>query len=87
MLEALLGGDVAWKQDPDFGYWIVDVDNPASAALLEKVPAAILEPRRFFADTGRMDAYEVWVKGMNEQRRAFLESFGVDAGIVTAVCG
>ncbi len=87
MLEALLGEDVVWKKDPDFGYEIVDVDAPENAALLDKVPAEILEPRRFYARTGRESEYEVWVSSMKEQRRTFLQRFEVDPAIVEATCG
>ena len=38
MLEALLAEHIQWKIDPDFGYEIVDVDNPENASLLAKVP-------------------------------------------------
>ncbi|MEO0325241.1 MAG: phosphoenolpyruvate carboxykinase (ATP) [Myxococcota bacterium] len=87
MLEALLGEEVVWKLDPDFGYEIVDVDAPENAALLEKVPAEILEPRRYYARTGREGEYEAWVAAMKTQRRTFLERFAVDAAIVDATCG
>ena len=86
MLEALLGEEVVWKQDPDFGYEIVDVEAPENAALLEKVPAEILEPRRFYARNGREAEYEAWVTAMKSQRRTFLERFAVDPAIVEATC-
>ncbi len=87
LLEALLAGGVRWKPDPDFGYEIVDVEHPDNAALLERVPAEILEPRRFFERTGRMGLYRDWVARMKRERRAFLERFGVGDDIVAAVCG
>lgn len=85
MLEALLGEKIAWKKDPDFGYEIVDVDAPANAPLLAKVPAEILEPRRYFEATGRAAIYRNWVANMQTERRAFLEKYGVDAVILSAV--
>ncbi len=87
MLEALLRGTVRWKLDPDFGYEVVDVDHPDNAELLAKVPVEIIEPRRFFEARGRMDVYRDWVARMKQERRAFLESFGVGSDIVEAVCG
>jgi phosphoenolpyruvate carboxykinase (ATP) len=87
MLEALLGGEIKWKRDPDFGYEIVDVDAPENAALLDRVPAEILEPRRFFERTGRMDEYRGWVEHMNSERRHFLEKYEVEDAIIEAVCG
>ena len=87
MLEALLSESVQWKVDTDFGYEIVDVDAPANADLVAKVPAELLEPRRFFDKEGRTDEYRAWVDAMHAQRRKFLESFSVDADIIAAVCG
>jgi phosphoenolpyruvate carboxykinase (ATP) len=86
MLEALLRGAVVWKKDPDFGYDIVDVDAPGNAGLVERVPADILEPRRWFAAQGRLDDYRAWVVRMKGERRAFLEKFEVDPAILAAVC-
>ena len=87
MLEALLKGKVVWTQDPDFGYNVVDVDSADNAALLDKVPLAILNPRRWYAQQGRADEYTAWVAKMKEDRRAFLESYGVDASIIAATSG
>ena len=87
MLEALLSDNIKWKKDPDFGYEIVDVEAPENADLVEKVPAEILEPRRFFAKQGREAEYSAWVDQMKTQRRAFLEKFEVDPTIVQATCG
>lgn len=86
MLEALLGGDVVWTVDPDFGYEVVDVDAPENAALLERVPKAILNPRSFYAENGRLDEYEAWVARMTSERREFLAGYHVDADIIEAVC-
>ncbi len=86
MLEALLSGDIKWKRDEDFGYDVVDVDAPENAALVERVPAEILQPKRFFEKQGRLDEYQTWVSQMKTQRRSFLEKFGVDPKIVSATC-
>lgn len=85
MLEALIGGKVVWKRDPDFGYEIVDVDAPANKDLLAKVPAEILEPRRHFEAQGNTPLYRTWVAKMKTERRAFLEKYDVDAAIVRTV--
>jgi phosphoenolpyruvate carboxykinase (ATP) len=87
MLEALLSEQITWKRDPDFGYEIVDVDAPANAFLVEKVPAEILEPRRLFEKQGRLDVYQKWVDTMKSGRRAFLEQYAVEKNIIDAVCG
>lgn len=85
MLEALLGGEIVWTIDPDFGYEIVDLDAPQNAALLDKVPAEILQPRRFFERTGRMDEYRDWVGRMKKERAEFLQKYAVSPAIVAAV--
>ncbi len=85
MLEAMLAGKVAWKLDPDFGYEIVDVDDPANAELLAKVPREILNPILYFQAQGKMDIYKAWVKKMKEERRAFLEKYKVDAKIIATI--
>lgn len=87
MLEALLSETIKWKKDPDFGYEIVDVDAIENAALVEKVPAEILDPRRFYDGRGRHADYEQWVSHMKEARTAFLRKFDVAEAIVDAISG
>ena len=87
MLEAMLTDAITWTRDPDFGYEVVDVDAPENAALLDKVPAAILNPARWYAEQGKEDEYRAWVQRMKAERRAFLEKFEVDEAIITATCG
>ncbi len=85
MLEALLSESIKWKRDPDFGYEIVDVEAPENADLLEKVPAEILEPRRFFESRGREGDYRQWVDHMKSSRKEFLKKFQVSDAIVDAI--
>jgi phosphoenolpyruvate carboxykinase (ATP) len=85
MLEAMLAGEIVWVEDPDFGYEVVDVESPRNAALLDKVPAEILQPRRLFERLGRLDEYDEWVARMKQERKAFLERYEVAAAIVAAV--
>jgi len=87
MLEAMLMGAVPWTADPDFGYLVPDVDHPDCRPLLDKVPAEILQPRRFYAARGRDDLYRQWVAKMKAERRAFLETYQVEPLIVRAACG
>ena len=87
MLEALLSDAVKWKKDPDFGYEIVDVEAPENAELVSKVPAEILEPRRFFDSRGRHADYEQWVQHMKEARTEFLKKFDVSDVIIRATAG
>ena len=84
MLEALITESIQWTEDPDFGYLVVDLDAPENAALIEKVPAAILRPATLFEANGRMDEYRAWVGTMKSERRTFLENYGVDADIIDA---
>jgi phosphoenolpyruvate carboxykinase (ATP) len=85
MLEALLGGRIVWKRDPDFGYDIVDVDAPENHALLEKVPEEILNPVRFFKTHGRAEQYREWVDRTKEDRRVYLQKIGVEEQILRQV--
>ncbi|RME52968.1 MAG: phosphoenolpyruvate carboxykinase (ATP) [Deltaproteobacteria bacterium] len=85
MLEAMISGTIVWRRDPDFGYEIVDVDHPGNAALLEKVPREILNPRIFFEQAGRLDEYNAWVDRMKRERKAFLERYDVAPEIIRAV--
>jgi phosphoenolpyruvate carboxykinase (ATP) len=87
MLEALLSEKIKWKIDPDFGYEIVDVDAAENADLVGKVPAEILEPRRFYDSRGRHADYEQWVSHMKEARMDFLKKFDVADAIVEAIAG
>lgn len=87
MLEAMLADSAKWVRDPDFGYEVIDVDAPENAALLERVPAEILQPRRWFETHGKLDEYQAWVERMKTGRRTFLEKFGVDRAIIDAVAG
>ncbi len=85
MLEAMLRDAIKWTVDPDFGYYIVDVNAPENAELLEKVPAEILQPRLLFEKQGRLDEYEAWVRKMKKERKEFLESLGTREEIIKAV--
>ncbi len=85
MLEALISDAIRWVQDPDFGYEIVDVDHPENRELLDKVPAEILQPRRWFEAKGKLDVYNGWVEQMKKERRAFLRKFEVDESIIDAI--
>lgn len=87
MLEAMLTDAIVWKDDPDFGYQVVDTAHPKNAALVDAVGAHILEPQTHYAQTGRMDEYQAWVAQMKRERRSFLQDYGVHADIVAATCG
>ena len=85
MLEAMLKDEIKWKKDPDFDYYIVDVDHPANKPLLEKVPAEILNPIIFYKRKGRLNEYREWVNRMKKEREEFLRKYNVDERIIKAV--
>jgi phosphoenolpyruvate carboxykinase (ATP) len=85
VLEALLSGRVKWVLDPDFGYYIVDVNAPENAWILDKVPPELLMPKLFFERTGRAEEYRQIVKKLKEDRRAYLVSWNVPQRIVDAL--
>jgi phosphoenolpyruvate carboxykinase (ATP) len=87
MLEAMLGGNIKWKKDPDWNYEIVDVEAAENAALLAVVPAEILNPAQYYQAKGRQAEYRAWVDAMRSERREFLQKFQVDPRIVQAVTG
>ncbi len=87
MLEFLLEDRIKWKEDPDFGYLIVDVDAPENKELVEKVPVEILNPRIFFEKNGRMDEYKEWVEKMKKEREEFLRKYNVKEEVIEAVVG
>lgn len=87
MLEALISGGIKWTQDPDFGYDVVDVEAEENRALLERVPAEILQPRRLFEATGTVEVYDAWVARMKQERTAFLQKYDVPNEIIEAVSG
>jgi hypothetical protein len=72
-------------EDPDFGYWIVDVNAPENQKLLEKVPAEILYPRILYKKQGRLNEYNEWVIRIKKEREQFLLKYGVDEKIIKAV--
>jgi phosphoenolpyruvate carboxykinase (ATP) len=87
ILEAMLGGKIKWARDPDFGYEVVDVEARENADLLDRVPAELLQPRRFYEKAGRGAEYRAWVDQMKKERREFLAKFAVDADIIEATAG
>ena len=83
--DGIIDGAIEWVTDPDFGYEVVDVESSKNAALLEKVPAEVLQPHRLFDRTGRSAEYQAWVARMKQERKSYLEKFAVAPEIVRAV--
>ena len=85
MLEALFRGEIVWETDPDFGYEVVAVDNPANAKLVSSVPLQVLRPDRAFAAIGKWEAYRDEVLTRHKERAEYLRSHNVAAEIIHAV--
>ncbi|MCK5224193.1 phosphoenolpyruvate carboxykinase (ATP), partial [Candidatus Calescamantes bacterium] len=85
MLEALIGNKIKWKLDPDFGYYIVDVEAPENKELVRLVPREILNPICYYEKGKRMGEYRQWVIDLNHARREFLESYYISKNIIDSV--
>ncbi|MEO0198285.1 MAG: phosphoenolpyruvate carboxykinase (ATP) [candidate division WOR-3 bacterium] len=85
MLEALFRDEIKWTVDPDFGYFVVDINAPENKPLIEKVPVEILCPRILYEKQGRLAEYEEWVSRIKKEREEFLRKYGVGDEIVKAV--
>ncbi len=85
MLEFMIRDKIVWKKDPDFGYYIVDVDHPANKELLELVPSEILNPVLLYEKQGRMDEYRNWVERIKKEREEFLRKYEIPEEIIKAV--
>ena len=85
MLEALFKNIIKWKLDPDFNYYIVDVDNSENKSLIEQVPVEILNPIIYFKNNHREEEYRNWVQRMKQAREKFLRQYNVDPKIIQAV--
>jgi phosphoenolpyruvate carboxykinase (ATP) len=81
VVKAIAEGTITWERDPDFGYEIA-----ASVPGFPKEDGDLLQPRRRYEQTGRLDEYDAIVRRLKEERAVFLRSFpGLDARIVDAV--
>lgn len=85
MLEALFENKIKWKLDPDFRYYIVDVEAKENSELINKVPVEILNPIIFYKDNNRFNDYKLWVNKIKKERLEFLRSFKVKEEIIQAV--
>jgi phosphoenolpyruvate carboxykinase (ATP) len=79
IVKAIAEGAITWTRDPDFGYEVA-----------EGVPGIddieILQPKRLYQRTGRIDEYRQWVERLKQERVAEFEKYpGLDPSIVSAV--
>jgi phosphoenolpyruvate carboxykinase (ATP) len=68
IVEAIAEGTARWERDPDFGY-----DVAASLPGIEDTE--ILQPRRLYERTGRLEEYRARVARLKEERLEFLEGY------------
>jgi phosphoenolpyruvate carboxykinase (ATP) len=61
---------IEWERDPDFGYLIA-----SSVPGIPETDVEVLQPRRLYARTGRLDEYRGHVRRLKRERVEFLESF------------
>jgi phosphoenolpyruvate carboxykinase (ATP) len=68
VVAAIADGSIEWERDPDFGYLVA-----------KSVPGIddleVLQPRRLYERTGRMDEYRALVARLKEERAEFLSGF------------
>ncbi len=79
IVKAIAEGTIQWTEDPDFGYevsgHVPGIEDPD-----------ILQPRRLYERTGRMDEYRAIVRRLKDERAATLRSFpGLKPEIIAAV--
>jgi phosphoenolpyruvate carboxykinase (ATP) len=68
VVKAIAEGTISWERDPDFGYEL-------ATAVPGIEDAELLQPRRLYERTGRLDAYDAWVTRFKRERIEFLESY------------
>jgi phosphoenolpyruvate carboxykinase (ATP) len=79
VVKAIAEGTIEWVADADFGYEVArsvpGIDDPE-----------ILQPRRLYERTGRVDEYNTIVERLRAERRDFLAKYpGLRAEIVSAI--
>ena len=70
IVKGIAEGTIEWERDPDFGYRLA-----TRVAGIEGDDEAVLRPRAFYEDQGRLDEYERIVERLRREREEFLRSF------------
>jgi len=79
VVAAIAEGNIAWEEDPDFGYQVAS-DLPGIDDL------ELLQPRRLYDRQGRADEYRKHVERLKAERAEYLAGFpGLEAAIVNSV--
>lgn len=79
IVRGIVEGTIEWATDPDFGY-----DIAVSVPGVDDVE--LLDPRRFYTRTGRLDEYQAVVDRLKSERVAYLDAYtalkpGIAAGL------
>jgi phosphoenolpyruvate carboxykinase (ATP) len=79
IVKGIAEGTIEWERDPDFGYLVAS-----------SVPGIddeeVLQPRKLYERTGRLDEYEQHVGRLKSERAEFLDDFAsLSDEIVAAV--
>ena len=79
IVKGIAEGTIEWERDPDFGYLV-------AAAVPGIDDAEVLQPRKLYQRTGRMDEYATHVERLKSERAEFLGDFAsLSDEIVAAV--
>jgi phosphoenolpyruvate carboxykinase (ATP) len=79
VVAAIAEGNIAWEEDPDFGYQVAS-ELPGIDDL------ELLQPRRLYDRQGRADEYREHVERLKAERAEYLAGFpGLEAAIVNSV--
>ena len=79
VVKAIAEGTIEWETDPDFGYEVA-----RSLPGIDDIE--ILQPRRLYVRTGRLDEYRTIVERLRAERRDFLAKYeGLRPEILAAI--
>jgi phosphoenolpyruvate carboxykinase (ATP) len=79
IVKGIAEGTIGWERDPDFGYFVA-----ASVPGIDD--DEVLQPRKLYERTGRIDEYEAHVDRLKAERAKFLGNFrSLSGDIVAAV--
>jgi len=79
IVQAIVEGTIGWVSDDDFGYEI-------ASSLPGVDDIDILQPRRLYERTGRLNEYDTMVARLKRERREYLASFaGLGEAIVKSI--
>jgi phosphoenolpyruvate carboxykinase (ATP) len=80
IVEGIAEGTIRWEADPDFGYLVA-----ASVPGIDD--DEVLQPRKLYGRTGRLDEYREHVQRLKAERSEFLREFPSLSGEIVAAVG